>query len=269
MLPAFCGVYHLSHMGEIEILLTSQLGFRLFRCFSPFTLRVAIDINACSWRWVEYLWSGHWKAFVTSKQLDPLKSTLEIEMWTSVWKTETGCHSQHSLGKAELGVISPPRCTVTKLVGSEYFASYFQIGKCECKVVESKESRTFIVVLWVAVLRLTASPKLRNYCKAVFFFFMDLWWLYNWMTMLCLAIVCEASLSGDRDGGCFAARLQESAEQAFRTEEAGLGCCSAKFMESPPSVKWWEASNQEDGKLWEWLGTGEDGLCLVGMCSWV
>lgn len=43
--------------------------------------------------------------------------------------------------RLSLGFIFSPRCSVSRLFGSAYFASYFPIAKCEsCEVVESKEA---------------------------------------------------------------------------------------------------------------------------------
>lgn len=48
--------------------------------------------------------------------------------------------------RLSLGFISSLWCSVARLVGSAYFASYFQITKHEyCKVAESKEAGRFIV----------------------------------------------------------------------------------------------------------------------------
>lgn len=74
-------------------------------------------------------------------------------------------------------------------------------------------------------------------------------WIIEWPCLASLQF--ERLLSQRRGSGSreerFAAKLQEFAEQALRTEEARPGSFSAKFMKPPPSVKGWgKVSNQED-----------------------
>lgn len=135
-------------MREVDILLTSQLGFSLFRCFLPIC-----SLSGCRHKCLQLKMIGIFVACVLKGIFHNQNSWSLLK---ALWKLE----SEHLYKEAKwtaaglsthgerlsLGFIFSPRCSGPRLFGSAYFASYFPIAKREsCKVAESKEAGRWVV----------------------------------------------------------------------------------------------------------------------------